>query len=333
MVQQDTNAIIYLKYAVDSSVTNAGHQPRSLIKTGSTTHAAKTENDSVGKLKTYDLLVNEDTAAFSDSSLLRLNAFQEFRFSDIDTIRSQSYEEPVASGPKLFSGHALEPVHKNPQSFNKANPDWFTVILFIILFGFMWVWVFYQKIVRQIINAFFSSSVSNQIVRDENILIQRASVMLSILFYLESALFLYQVSVAFQWSNALLTDGFSRLIIFAFIIAFAYSFKMILLKLLGYLLDFDKPVASYIFNIFLMNNILGIVLLPIVIIIAYVSNPYTHLILIGALLIIGSTYVYRLVRGFFIGMTIPRFSIFYLFLYLCAFEIAPLAIIFKIASG
>jgi len=276
-----------------------------------------------------------DTIGFTqaDSAPAPAVVRKEFRFSDIDTIRAESIDLPVSKAPGLFSNHSLEPVNNSPQTYNRRNPDWFTIILFIIIFGFMWIRVFYQKILRQIINAFFSTSVSNQIVRDENILIQRASVMLSIMYYLVAALFMYQLSVEYEWRNAWLTDGFSRLIIFAFFIAFAYSAKMILLKITGYVLNIDKPVASYIFNIFLMNNILGIALLPLVIIIAYVSTPHTYIVFWTALLIVCSTFCYRLIRGIAIGMTIPKFSVFYLFLYLCAFEIAPLALIYKIATG
>lgn len=332
MLLQDTSSVVYLKYAVDSSGLKRSEKASQTKKTGAGVKPDGVSGDSSGILKTYEL--QSTGLQFSgDSASSRLGIQREFRFSDIDTIRSQSFDRPVPSGPGLFYGHELSPVHRSPQSYNKPNPDWFTIILLLIVFGFVWIWVFYQKILRQIINAFFSSSVANQIVRDENILIQRASVMLSILFYLVSALFLYQISMAFEWKAPWLTNGFSRLIIFALFIALAYSVKLILLKLMGYLFHLDKQVATYIFNIFLMNNILGIVLLPAVILQAYVDTPFTNSIYIGIVILIAAVFLYRLIRGVFIGLTIPRFSVFYLFLYLCAFEIAPLALIFKLAAG
>ncbi len=326
MLFQDTTSVVYLKYKVDSSALKQVKKAP-VKKSVAGLQSLPSLGDTSASLKSYSPLQQADTLVSG------LPYLREFRFSDIDTIRSQSFDQPPPTGPRLFSGHQLEPRHRSPQSYNKPNPDWFTIILFIVIFGFMWIRVFYLKILRQIINAFFSTSMTNQIVRDENILIQRASVMLSVLFYLVAALFLYQVSMAFEWQSNWLTDGFSRLIIFAFFIAFAYSIKMIQLKLLGYLLDIDRQVATYIFNIFLMNNVLGMFLLPVVMVIAYVYTPFSQTLLMAALFVIGTTFLYRLVRGVFIGMSIPRFSVFYLFLYLCAFEIAPLALIFKIASG
>jgi hypothetical protein len=333
MQNQDSSSVAFQKSRADSTKGTFG---RNGIKAESSSAGNRSSADSSGKQKSFYSPQVQNIAgadSISDSLLAQPKVHREFRFSDIDTIRAESIDEPVNAGPKLFSNHQLPLMHNSPQTYNKPNPDWFTIILFVIIFGFVWIRVFYQRILRQIINAFFNSSVSNQIVRDENILIQRASVMLSIMYYLVAALFLYQLSIAFNWQSFWLTDGFSRLIIFAFLIAFTYSAKMILLKIIGYVLDIDKAVASYIFNIFLMNNILGLALLPLVIMIAYVSTPYTYIIFRLALFIIGATYCYRLFRGVTIGTTIPKFSIFYLFLYLCAFEIAPLALIYKIAAG
>ena len=43
-------------------------------------------------------------------------------------------------------------------------------------------------------------------------------------------------------------------------------------------------------------------------------------------------YVYCLVRGILIGISYQRFSPFYLFVYLCALEIAPLLVLIKLIA-
>lgn len=335
MLPQDTSSVVYLKYVVDTSKTLSKPFKRIDKNVG---FISKINNPDSGSAFSQGSFAPGQSAIgfdsnFVDTFITRVIPKKEFRFSDIDTVRAESYDRTGDKGPKLFSNHQLTPVHESPQTYNKPNPDWFTILLFVIVFGFMWIKVFYSKILKQLFNAFFNSSASNQIVRDENILIQRASVLLSIMFYLVSALFLYQVSLAFHWEKNWLTDGFSRLIIFAFFIAFVYSVKMILLKIIGFVLDIDKQVASYIFNIFLINNILGLILLPIVIVIAYVSTPFTNFLFFFAFGLASVTFFYRIIRGIVISRTIPKFSTFYLIMYLCAFEIAPLAIIFKLIAG
>ncbi len=181
--------------------------------------------------------------------------------------------------------------------------------------------------------AFFSNTVSNQIVRDENILVQRASIMLSFVFYLTASLFLYQISIYFNWDYPILGSGFTRFLIFSLLFAFTYSFKMVLLKGLGELFDIDKPIATYIFNIFLINNIMGLVLIPVVLIVAFVVTGHTGFVIYGGIVLIILSFIYRLVRAIKIWQTMHGVSFFYLFLYFCTLEFAPLLIIVKIAGG
>ncbi len=258
-----------------------------------------------------------------------------FRFSDTDTIYSESIFDRILipESGQLFKGHALQPVNPAPVSVTKRNADWFTLALVVVVIGFTWIKAFYFKIFRQLVSAFFSNSIANQIVRDENILVQQASIVMSFIFYLTSSLFIYQVSVFFNWDFPFLSEGILRFLVICLIVAFTYSFKMVLLKGLGEVFNIDKPVATYIFNIFLINNILGLLLLPVVITTAYVVTDSTWFAMYTGVVIVIMSFIYRLVRAFIIWIPLKGVSFFYLMLYFCTLEIAPLIIIVKLARG
>jgi hypothetical protein len=259
-----------------------------------------------------------------------------YRFPDADTLSTSVNFTPDGTGllqEKLFAGHMLKPTSSTPVPVETRNPDWFTIVLLLIVAAFAWIRVFYYKIVKQLFSAFFSNTVSNQIVRDENILVQRASIMLSFIFYLTASLFVYKISVYYHWDYPILGTGFTRFLIFSLLLAFTYSFKMVLLKGLGEVFDIDKPVATYIFNIFLINNIMGLVLIPIVLTIAFVVTGYTGWVVNGGIFLVASAFVYRLVRAAKIWNGMHGVSFFYLFLYFCTLEFAPLLILIKIAKG
>ncbi len=257
-----------------------------------------------------------------------------FRFNDGETGTGSEpgYINPN-SVPSLFQGHALQPVNQNPIPLPRRTPDWFTLTLIFVIIAFAWIRVFYSKIFKQLINAFFSNSISNQVVRDENILVQRASILMSFVFYLTASLFIYQVSVFFNWDYPFLGEGFLRFLVVCLIVAFAYSFKMVLLKAIGEVFELDRPVASYIFNIFLINNMLGLILIPVVVAIAFVVTYSTGIAIYTGVALVIIAFIYRLVRAINIWMTLPGVSIFYLILYFCTLEIAPLVIIVKLAMG
>ena len=249
-----------------------------------------------------------------------------------DTTADSSVVEMATPGP-LFSGHELKPVNPAPVPLPERVPDWFTFVLLAVVIFFVWVRLFYYKVVRQLMAAFFSNNISNQLVRDENILVQRASILLSFVFYFTGSLFLYQVSEHYQWDYPFLGEGLLRLVVILLIVAFAYSLKMVMVKALGELFGMERPVATYLFNISLMNNMLGLVLFPLVVLAAYVVSADAGWVIPLGIALVIIMFIYRLVRAFMIWASLKGVPFFYLILYFCTLEIAPVMIIFKLAGG
>lgn len=100
------------------------------------------------------------------------------------------------------------------------------------------------------IQALLNNNLTNQIVRDENILVQRASVYLSVAFHLIGAMFLYLVSIHYKWDLGGIGNGFPRFLFFSILVSAIYSLKFLFLKICGWLFDLDREMATYIFNIF-----------------------------------------------------------------------------------
>ena len=252
-----------------------------------------------------------------------------FRFSDIIT-RSPLKKTVLPTGQiaykHFFTDHALIRKHDSPLALNNEGAVWVFFVLLILVAAFAWIRVFYRRTVGQIFNAVWNMSAANQMVRDENLLLQRASVLLTVLFNLVAAFFLYQISMLYDWSSDYIGSGFGRFLIFAFVVSLVYSFKFILLRISGYVFRSDKQVAGYVFNIFLINNVLGILLLPLIIGITFFPSPYSRILIFVSSGIIALGYLYRLLRGLYIGISFSEFSKFHLLLYLCTLEIAPLLV-------
>lgn len=281
-------------------------------------------NDSVFVLKTDTITIDtllqsksKSFAALTDSAF-----FDSTKTSKIEPLEVNT----------LFKTHKLQLNQYYPQTIEKQNPDWFTIILVTIIIAVTLLKVFYSKIFFQIFKAFVNNNTANQIVRDENLLVQRASILLSVICYLVFALFTYKITQFYNYENQYVGQGFIKFLFIAIFIGISYSVKMITLKLFGNIFNYEKPTVSYIFNLFLINNVLGIVLLPLLIILTYFNSDYFIYILKLCIAIIILFYLYRLIKGVLIWTSIPRYNLFYLFLYICALEIAPLLIIYKIIS-
>jgi len=265
---------------------------------------------------------------FQDSSF-QSKADKGFTFTDNDSLAPLD-RTLAGNAPVLFKAHALRPSVTNPLPLKRTTPDWFILALFITIGFFTWLKLINGKIIQQLFAAFFNNSVTNQIVRDENILVQKASVLLSLVFYFATALLLFQISVYFNWEYKVIGKGLVRFIIFILFVASAYSFKMVFLKILSIIFRTDRLVSTYLFNIFLINNVIGISLIPLIMLIAFFPVATVYFVWAGIGMLLAS-FIYRLFRGIVIWTSNARFSLYYLILYLCALEIAPLLIIFKLA--
>ncbi len=278
--------------------------------------------------------VRTDTSTTLAHGDIDLEVDSLFKFMDILSAPKllTDSQAPAVMYP-LFGTHQLQPGNMVPRSMSKLYPDWVFFIILLLLVLFTWIKVFYQKNIVQIGQAFVSMTVTNQIVRDENILVQRASILLTILFNISAALFLFQLSTYFDWNFLFIAEGLLRFMVFALLISVVYTIKFLILKVVGFLFDSDRPIANYIFNIFLINNMLGIGLSVMVTLMFLLPRQWFPYLVLFSILLISFSYIYRLMRGLTIGLNSFSMSKFYLFLYLCALELAPLLVFIKLVRG
>lgn len=227
----------------------------------------------------------------------------------------------------------LTPVHNGPVPLNQAHPFWLFMVLMVIASLVVIVRIFYRKNISEITRAFLSMSITGQLMREENILQQRASIILTLIFNLTAAYIVWQFGSALAQQLPFSLNDFGRFLFFAFLISIIYSIKYVVLRLAGFIFETSQEMDAYIFNIFLSNNIFGMVLFPIaVILFLYPQLSDSRLILSVIIVLALLFYIFRLLRGILIGRASSGYTPVYLFLYICALEIAPLMVLLKLAS-
>lgn len=233
----------------------------------------------------------------------------------------------------MFEQHELTPVHSAPIPLSASHPLWLFVVLMVIASLVVIARIFYRKNISDLVRAFLSLSVTNQLVRDENILLQRASLILTIIFNLTAAFMVWQFGSVIAYKFPFALNDFGRFIMFAFIIALIYSFKYFILKLAGLIFETERETDAYIFNIFLSNNLFGMVLFPgAVLLFLYPGLSDSRIVFFAVIALAALFFIYRILRGILIARGSPSWSPVYLFLYICALEFAPLLVLIKVVS-
>jgi hypothetical protein len=82
--------------------------------------------------------------------------------------------------------------------------------------------------------------------------------------------------------------------------------------------------------VFATNKVLGIMILPLIMGLAFTSGDLYEVFYTLCLTVIGGLFVYRFYLSFVSVQKLMRITLFHFFLYLLAFEIAPLLLINKL---
>ena len=108
-----------------------------------------------------------------------------------------------------------------------------------------------------------------------------------------------------------------------------YVLRHLGLKALGIVFSLTKNTELYSFTVMIFNHFTGIILIPINLFLAFGPNGIQESILWIAGIFIGILLMLRTFRGIFIVSDYFTDRIFQIFVYLCAFEIAPVMILIK----
>ena len=102
------------------------------------------------------------------------------------------------------------------------------------------------------------------------------------------------------------------------------------LKFVGWVFSISRATDIYIFVVFLVNKMLGIFLLPFLILITFSGVEAREVFITISMAMVFVMWIYRALAAYRPVRNEIKLTPFYFFLYLCAFEIAPLLLIYKV---
>lgn len=185
----------------------------------------------------------------------------------------------------------------------------------------------FPKYFDDLFRLFFRTTLKQRQIREQLTQTPLPSLLLNGFFVVSGGL--YTVFLLRHF-NLIPAENFWLLFFYCCIgLSVAYFIKFMGLKLTGWLFSLTEAADSYIFIVFIVNKMIGILLLPFLFLLAFsVGNVYT----IGLALswcLLGGLYAYRFILTYAAIHNQVKVNPFHFFLYLCAFEIAPLLLVYK----
>jgi hypothetical protein len=168
----------------------------------------------------------------------------------------------------------------------------------------------------------------HQQIREQLLQTPLPSLLLNILFVVSGG---YYLSLLARYYEIGIFDNFWMTFLYAILFVSAvYVGKYIALTLTGWIFNISSATGTYIFIVFLVNKMVGIFLLPVIAVMSFANEALLTVLVPVSYLILILFLCYRFLNAYRPIRTEIKVNRFHFFLYLCAFEIAPLLLICKV---
>jgi hypothetical protein len=210
---------------------------------------------------------------------------------------------------------------------NIIDRDLVFFVLIFILFFLGLIRTSFPKYFNSIFSLSFQATFRQTQTREHMAQNAFPAFMLNVLFILSGGLFITLFAQFNNWTAIL----FWQLFVYSTsILAIIYLIKYFVILFTGWVFNATDSATEYRFIVFLINKLLGILLIPCLFLIAYADDDIKKISITTALCVavfmIALRYLISLAR---IRKNL-RITAFHFFIYLCAVEIMPMLVIYKI---
>lgn len=206
--------------------------------------------------------------------------------------------------------------------------DWLVYVMagVVLLLGI--IRLSYLKYFSDLFRAFLNPTLSQRQLKDQLSQSPFPNFLLNSFFVISLALYLYLLMYRQQYITS--NTAWMAIPGLIILVAVVYGVKYVMLRFCGWLFGSTELADAYIFILYLINKVLGILLVPFLVILAFCTPELAKAFMYISIFFIVLLVAYRYIRSYSVVKQYLSFSRLHFFLYLCAFEVAPVLIITKV---
>lgn len=187
---------------------------------------------------------------------------------------------------------------------------------------------FYSQYFNNLFRVFFNTSLRQTQLTDQLMQARLPSFILNIFFVLAAGIYVWLLFTHFHPPRLI-----SKRLLLPFCIvgvATLYFLKFCILKFMGWISDIRPVTDNYIFVIFLINKITGILLVPFIIVLSFSMPQWINAVTTVSLLVLGLFFLSRYIKSYGVIEKKMPLNPFHFIIYIVGAEILPLAVIYKV---
>ena len=206
--------------------------------------------------------------------------------------------------------------------------SWQFYILFFMLVLISYLFFVFERALFQMLRTTVNLNLSEECFRNNEL-------SSSVFGFVMQALFVMSIAYFSFWCIAEFTlfDSYENMSLYLLCVVFfvlLYVIKNIFLIGISLIFPFGQDVSFYRFNLNILNQTLGVALVPCLFLLTYSYSEIKIYIMWFILFLIVFVWLLRYFKLFAIGLKHIRFYKFYFFIYFCTSEIIPNLVLIKI---
>jgi len=188
---------------------------------------------------------------------------------------------------------------------------------------------FYDGYFKNLFRVYFNTSLRQTQLADQLLQAKLPSFILNIFFALSVGMYIWLLFSLYHPPR--LINNKLLLPFCILCVALLYFIKFCLLKFMGWVADISQTTDNYIFAIFLVNKITGILLISIIILLAFLKREWAPIVAYVSFMVLALFFLSRYVKSYGAIEKKMPLNPFHFIIYIAGGEIIPLLIIYKVA--
>lgn len=210
------------------------------------------------------------------------------------------------------------------------RPVWVLALVFVLFLAIGLIRLAFPADFSMIVQAYFDERSLQQMSKEDNMLTSWSYVFLYLIFSFALALFIVVVESSFENYQLLNAENYLKT---AFFVALLFIAKILFIRFISLVFEIGRLVREYVTVLYLVYFNSMLFLMPFLLTVTLVSAVYFKILLILFSVLVSILFIYRFLRTAIRLFGNLKFSIFYLILYLCALEVAPILILVRTLSN
>jgi hypothetical protein len=230
-------------------------------------------------------------------------------------------------GHNYFINTAGKPV----QMIVKFKKDSAENIYFYLIAGLVFllglIKFIYGRYFSNLFRVFFNTSLRQNQLADQLLQSKLPSLFFNAFFIISGGVYIYFVLLQYQFADK--EHSWFLLPLSILLLGLIYVVKYSSLKFTGWVTGHSQATDTYVFIIFLIAKITGVILIPFTVLMAFSNTVIASGGVLVSLLLIGFLLLLRFFRSYGLIQNQLKVSRFHFFLYIIGVEIIPLLLIYK----